>query len=206
MAKRAGALGGLLLLLALLGWVELRKGAPVGPDARVHRWILERRPSALQTPVRVLDRMGKAVAVAACGMAAAALAWLLGDRPLAALAAVNTSGLVLWIEGLKTGIARARPDAAGWLVHASGGGFPSGHAAGTAGLCLVLWVLAGRHFKPGASRAALRVGLALLPFAMAASRLCAGVHYLSDVAGGMLLALAWFSACSLWWGGQRQDA
>ena len=199
-AARAGADGGLVLLVALLGWIEARRGAPLAMDLEVQAWMKSHRAPFLDAPAKALDLLGKPAVIAACGMAAAVLALLLGDRALGILAGANTAGLILWIEALKVGVARTRPEASGWLVHVSGGGFPSGHAAGATGLCLLLLALAGRHFKPGAARGALKAALLLLPLAMAFSRLHAGVHYASDIAGGMLLGLTWFSVCSLWWG------
>lgn len=198
-AARAGALGGLALLLLLLGWIELHQGAPLGLDLQVLSWVRAHPGLAPSALVQGLDLLGKVAVLTALGLAAAALAWLLGDRPLAFLASANALGLVVWTQAMKIGVARARPEAAGWGVHASGGGFPSGHATLTTGLCLVLWTLAARHFQGGAARVLFKAGLLLLPVLMGASRLFSGVHYLSDVVAGILLALTWFSVCSLWW-------
>lgn len=115
-------------------------------------------------------------------------------REGATIAVVALAGeAATWIA--KLAVARPRPDDA--LAAALGYAFPSGHAARAAlTAVLVGWILG--------PRAGLVVGLwALL---VAASRIVLGVHYPTDVAGGLALgvAVAALGAAASTWAASRR--
>ena len=97
---------------------------------------------------------------------------------------------------VKVLVARPRPVLVDPVASASGSGFPSGHAGGSAAVygALVLVVLAG---GTRCARVMLVTGAALLIGAVAVSRVLLGVHYPSDVAAGVALGLAWVSGAAL---------
>lgn len=73
-------------------------------------------------------------------------------------------------------------------------GFPSGHAMmATVTYGLLLWALFPRI--PRQQRAVALGAVAGLTLLVGYTRLYFGEHYLSDVAGGYLLGLAWLAAC-----------
>lgn len=84
-------------------------------------------------------------------------------------------------------------------------GFPSGHAMmATITYGLLLWAVFPRI--PRQQRGAALAGVVALVLLVGYTRLYFGEHYLSDVAGGYALGLAWLAACVAalgWWGGQR---
>jgi undecaprenyl-diphosphatase len=86
---------------------------------------------------------------------------------------------------LKHGLARPRPDVVP-LTTAAGFSFPSGHATGTTALCASLLVLLVPVLDRQ-GRAVVVAAAVLVSVAVAASRVLLGVHYPSDVAGGLLL-------------------
>lgn len=89
---------------------------------------------------------------------------------------------------LKSIFARPRPEYA--LLEAGGYSFPSGHATLGAAVAMLLVWFTGRYIKGRAYIvAALAVALAWA-IAVAASRMVLGVHYLSDVVGGMGVGIA----------------
>ncbi len=86
--------------------------------------------------------------------------------------------------GLKNALARPRPDVHP-LTTAAGFSFPSGHTTGTTALCVSLLVV----LYPVLRRRGRAVGVVAavaLSVAVAASRVLLGVHFPSDVIGGLL--------------------
>ncbi len=96
---------------------------------------------------------------------------------------------------------RARP-AFDQLTGFSGSSFPSGHAVATAaGFAAFALVMGrGRPLRTRALYAGLAVGLAT---GVSCTRVMLGVHWLSDVAGGLAIGWAWFAICSVSFGGRR---
>ncbi len=102
--------------------------------------------------------------------------------------------LVKWI------VDRARPDI-DRLTGFSGPSFPSGHATAAAA-CLAAFALVfgiGRSPRVQATLAAIAVGLAA---GIACTRVFLGVHWLTDVLGGLALGWTWFALCSIAFGGR----
>ncbi len=102
---------------------------------------------------------------------------------------------------IKSIVDRARPDF-DQLTGFSGSSFPSGHAVAAAA-CLAAFALVigrGRSLKVRALLAGLAVGLAT---GIACCRVMLGVHWLTDVLGGLALGWAWFALCSIAFGGYQ---
>ncbi len=119
--------------------------------------------------------------------AAAILLWMGRKRDAVTALVVIASGRLL-VEAQKYAIARFRPEDEAHLVPVSSPSFPSGHAANSMIVCLVLAILFfGRtRWK----RSAVAVAL-LLSFAIGSSRVLLGVHWPSDVIGGWSFGLLW---------------
>lgn len=96
---------------------------------------------------------------------------------------------------------RSRP-AFDQLTGFSGSSFPSGHAVATgAGLAAFALVMGrGRSLRTRAVYAGLAVGLAT---GVSCTRVMLGVHWLSDVLGGLAIGWTWFAICSVSFGGRR---
>jgi len=106
----------------------------------------------------------------------------------------------------KFSIRRARPHVIPYLFHGAGWySYPSGHstlAPIVFGLGAVLW---SAPWKSEGRRLALIAAAGLLVCTIAFSRVYVGVHYPSDVAGGLLLGVAWSSFWFWWWGTAAGD-
>jgi membrane-associated phospholipid phosphatase len=124
--------------------------------------------------------------IAASASAAAVLA--LGGRRRAAVEALGAAG-AMWLvgQGVKRVLQRPRPYEAGdsrrLIGRPHGTSWPSIHPA------VLLAFLTVASARLGLGHAARRA-LACLPVAIAASRVYVGVHYPSDVAGGLALGRA----------------
>lgn len=92
---------------------------------------------------------------------------------------------------LKSFFARARPDLAEALRHASGYSFPSGHAMGSTITFLALNYVAFRVIPTWRGRAAaIAFGVSMIA-AIASSRIYLGVHWISDIAAGIAAGVIW---------------
>ena len=116
---------------------------------------------------------------------AAARAW----RPAAWLATLVVTEAVL-APSAKLVLDRARPHWAHPIATAASTSFPSGHAtaaaAAAAAVCLMVLGTSGHRLV----RTAVPAVSVVLAALVAASRVFLGVHYLSDVVGGVLLGVA----------------
>jgi undecaprenyl-diphosphatase len=113
--------------------------------------------------------------------------------------AATLSGWALYALA-KLAVQRPRPRIIPRLMHGAGWySYPSGHsmlAPIIFGLGIIVW--AAPWPSPALRRAAL-VLAALLALSIGFSRVYMGVHYPSDVVGGLLLGTAWSALALLWW-------
>lgn len=158
-------------------------------DATRLAWITRHRTGTLVDGSRVLDTVGSVGVVLAVAVAVGLLLWW-RRVPIAAaitpVAAVLTAGATA--GALKVIIDRARPTAAHQLIAEVNQSFPSGHATDSAALGVSAAIIVAIYLlrRPLARVAVLTVG-AVLPVAVAASRLELGVHWPTDVVAGLAL-------------------
>lgn len=185
-----------LVCAAAFGVLSLRIDAgPVGPDAALHDWLVA-RPSAWW--------VGLALGFTALGnwqvllpVAGACALWLGRSSRRAGIQLVlATVGTGLLSLLLKVAFARPRPSAAEAIYAAGGFAYPSGHALVFPVFAGTFWLLS-RSLGAGPRRAA-TLAVALAP-AVALSRLALGLHWATDVLGGLALAGVVLGAlCATW--------
>lgn len=98
---------------------------------------------------------------------------------------------------LKAYFARARPDLAEALRHASGYSFPSGHAMGATVTFAALSYLAFRALPRWRYRAAAVAFAVSMIVAIASSRIYLGVHWISDIGAGIAAGTIWFATTTV---------
>lgn len=137
--------------------------------------------------------LGNAVTVGCITLFIVLLCLLFRKRILALSFLLTVGGTVGTVGILKILIARARPDTALALVTETSPSFPSAHSALSVALyglgAYVLW----RHFPQRIVKLLIALFSVLLISAVTVSRLYLGVHYLTDVLGGLLVGLLWLS-------------
>lgn len=132
--------------------------------------------------------------------------WLLYRRlpRLAAFLAVTALGSSLLNGLIKTTVDRARPKLPDAVAKAHGMSFPSGHTQSATVGCGILVLI----FLPVVSRGRRRwlyLAAALVVALIGFSRIALGVHYLSDVLGGVIIGIAWVLAMTAAFSAWRRE-
>jgi undecaprenyl-diphosphatase len=126
----------------------------------------------------------------------AAWLWWSGYRFLSvAWLATNGGGLLVeWV--LKTSVHRTRPQYAAAYLQGHSYSFPSGHTMmSTICYTMLAFIVGTLAHWPVRRRAWLYLASTLVVFVIGFSRLYLGVHYPSDVLGGLAAGIAWLAAC-----------
>jgi undecaprenyl-diphosphatase len=138
-----------------------------------------------------ITALGSNTLVVLISIVALCVLFLSKDRMGALQLLAASAGAQLLTHATKDFIDRARPEDVGQLVHASGFSYPSGHALAAASLYLTLAILAGRHLETIGRQWAILAMTVVIILLVGTSRVYLGVHYPSDVAGGISLGIAW---------------
>lgn len=193
-----------LLVLAFLEIGDMAFGDPRSIDASI--LLALREPHDLSDgigPPRVTDMMRDITALGSGTLAAAfslaLVGWLLlTGRPGAAIFVI-LAVVGAWVinDVLKDTFGRARPEIVPHLMRATNESFPSGHTMISAVLYPTQAGIFGRLVRQRRLRFYL-MGLAIATAVLVGfSRIYLGVHYPSDVLGGLCIGFAWALACGI---------
>jgi len=153
----------------------------------VQEWFLQLRQPLLDAPAIATTLLGDPpVLISAAVLATLVLAFR-GYYAAAVHILLATLLTVILVTLLKWGLGIPRPE----LVQQppDSGSFPSGHTAGITVFASLLAAFIAAETRPG-RRWQVYLMLSLLILPVAISRLYLGVHWLTDVLGGILLGLA----------------
>ncbi len=196
----------LLTAALFVGWVFSSIDSNRGVarwDQSVADWGPEHASSSTASVMKAVTRLGATNVLIGIMIVIGLIDWA-RRRQLTSLWFLLTVGLgvALINNGLKLLIMRDRPPVE-HLVGSAGSSFPSGHSATAAACWMAIALVAGRwlprRVRPWLSIVA--VGLACL---VAASRALLGVHWLTDVAAGLVVGWTWFFVVAVIFGGRLQ--
>jgi len=174
-------------VLAKVPWPGLRHLDALAP---ANGYRLSSHSAAVRIPALVITNLGSPLAVDIVTVLAAIWLSLVRRRRLVVVVLVARLGELACESLAKLVIGRPRPHLLPLLTSASGTSFPSGHAAGSvAAYGTILLVVAVCVGRPPSWWIVVLVSVFLC--AVATSRVILGVHYPTDVLGGMALGLAW---------------
>lgn len=182
-------------VVSLVGYVALAVFAAqqelFAIDYGTRTWIRILRWEALNLPIEIVTNLGDAVGLVALIALAAAVLWRASRRWAIALPVLMAgAGALQWLA--KWSVSRARPNEAPL-------GFPSGHVLSLVvffGLMIYLIATASRRRRRWRALASLVCAstVALVAF----SRLYLDKHWLSDLAGGLTVGMAYLLPRSGW--------
>lgn len=161
------------------------------------RWLHAHPQPAVIASMRLVSWMN---GVAGIGVMAAALAlwlWRVHARTWLEILLLAIPGVMLSNALLKQMFSRPRPCFIDAWTSVASYSFPSGHVSQSTVfyglLATLLWV----HSCSRIIRALIIVVASLMVFAVAASRLYLGAHYLSDVLAAFCEGVVWLALCQL---------
>lgn len=163
-----------------------------GWEGGVDRWFVHHRTSGWDNITNYASLAGDTpAAIGITVLAFVLLRLILGRWREPILLAVSMVGEVAIFTGTVAVVGRPRPT----VPHLDGSpptsSFPSGHTAASTTLYGVLAIVVFACTTRAALRALAVVAAAAIVASIGTSRLYRGMHYPSDVAGGILLGLLW---------------
>ena len=189
----------LVLALTGIGWVlsHVVQNDSLGrTDAGISRWFARERTGDLNDVTAVTSNIGGTITItvlAVLSVAVAAFVWRRWREPM--LVAVAVAGEVAIFVTVTLLVDRQRPPVKHLDAAPPTSSFPSGHTAAAVALYGALAVLASERARSALVRGLFVALAVLVPLVVAASRMYRGMHYLSDVLGGLLLGWLWLLAC-----------
>lgn len=147
-----------------------------------NRWMID--------GLKGISLLGKPLLLGLCIAAGAIYAYRRGRQRLSLFLAFTAIGGGLVDSAVKIAVNRPRPVVEEPLAHAFGKSFPSGHAMSSTVTYGAL-LLAFLPIVPKRWRWLAWAATTTLVGAISLSRLFLGVHFVSDVVGGVVLGLAW---------------
>lgn len=141
----------------------------------------------------LITHLGDIPVIPAIGVAGAWMLWRQRHRLVLVCWLSAFLGGVLVNRLLKLLIHRSRPIR---VLHESTFSFPSGHTmAATIGYGMLAYVMATYWRPRGVRRRVLYIMAAILALAVGASRIYLGMHFPTDVIGGLAAGTAWVAIC-----------
>ena len=199
----------LALVLVLIGVVALgilaylvRSNSELAElDSSIGQWGVDHRTSWSTDALELVTWLGDTHLVIVLAAVVGIVEYIRRpSRWIAPFLLVVIGGQVLLTNSVKQVLDRVRPDF-NPIAETLGPSFPSGHSAIAAAFFGAVALLVCRGRSP--SGRAVIVGVAAaLAAGVACSRVMLGVHWFSDVVAGVLFGWAWFSACSIAFGGR----
>lgn len=156
-------------------------------DHAVLSWMIDHRQRGFTALAIMITDAGSPVAMTLLALLAFGVLWWRQSSPTCALVVIATMAAATATSTLSKAVVGAqRPSSGLQLITEVDPSFPSGHVTGTVTLLGMIAVVVGRT-RGTVTRLALACAVTTAALAIAVTRLYLGVHWLTDVCGGMLL-------------------
>jgi membrane-associated phospholipid phosphatase len=188
----------LAVALVGMGWLlskVLSHDALGQGDADISRWLAGHRNRDLNEVTSLTTKLAETLTItllAVVAVAVAAWVWRRWREPmLVAVAVAGEVGIFLVVTLL---VDRKRPPVGHLDAAPPTSSFPSGHTAAAVALYGALAILASERARSALTRGVFVTLALVVPLVVAVSRMYRGMHYFSDVVGGLVLGWVWLLA------------
>jgi undecaprenyl-diphosphatase len=186
-------------ILGAYGFAQLaevvKKGYTQRYDEAILSWIHTRQSASVTTFMREMTYLGTGTVVIVVVGVAALFLWHTEHKHSARLLMASTVGGIILNNALKLLFHRERPSLFEWGTSVASSSFPSGHAMSATVVYGTIAYLLARLQKRRWARALTLTAAFVLILTICFTRLYLGVHYPSDVVGGIIVGLAWAGFC-----------
>ena len=191
-----------LAVFGLVAFVVLARavvggGQVVDVDDDVSRWVADSIPAWIEWIARLFTWLGGALGTTVVAGSAAVVLWRAKRRQDAGFVVLAVVGITVLVAILKATYERARPELGSAIRLPHSYSFPSGHAATAVVLYGALGLLLAERARSRVRAAWWLVAAGTLALAIGASRVLLNVHFVSDVAAGFAIGLAWLCCCAI---------
>ncbi len=191
--------GAVLAIIATAAFAELAEHVLAGGtqtfDVAILQWLHAHQSKPLTALMVEMTYLGTGTVVMVVVGVAALFLWHTEHKHSARLLLAATIGNILLNGVLKLVYHRARPSVFEWQTTAVSSSFPSGHAMSATVVYGTVAYLLLRLQKHHWAKMLTLIGAVLLILLICLTRLYLGVHYPSDVIGGIIVGLGWASFC-----------
>jgi len=191
-----GLVAVLLLLAFVVGGAEVMEGDTHSFDLYLLQGALSLRASHpwLAAIMRDFSGLGSTAVMTLFTVITVGYLALISARATALLVATSVITGAVFVQFLKAGFGRLRPDVSFAELIAPGLSFPSGHASMSAIVFLTLGALIASTRSRVPERLYILATAALMAMLVGISRVLLGVHWATDVLGGWAFGAAWAMA------------
>ena len=191
--------GAIVAIIGTVGFAALaevvREGYTQQFDTAVLRWLGAHHTPTLTTIMTEVTPLGTGVVVLTVVGITTAFLWHTEHKHSARMLLAATAGNILLNNVLKLFFDRARPSVFEWGTQAASSSVPSGHAMSATVVYGTVAYLLARLQKHRWARTITLLLAVIMVALICLTRLYLGVHYPSDVLGGIIVGLAWSGFC-----------
>ena len=192
-------LGG--LVIGSLAYLTRSSATLVDLDNDVGQWGVDNATSWSTEALQLVTELGGTYVVVGVLIAVAVFEYLrVPNKWVPVFLVTVVVGEIVLVNTIKELLDRVRPTF-NPIAETLGPSFPSGHSASAAAFWAAVALVLARR-RSARTRALLAGGAVAIAVGVACSRVLLGVHWMSDVMGGLAFGWAWFGICAIAFGGR----
>ena len=183
------ALTAAVAFLVLAEWILKDEAQRL--DVAALRWLATHRPPGLTQFFSLASGLGSWLFVSTLTLILCVAGLFVAARRAAVTLLIAVLGIPMLVVVLKPLYGRPRPDAVAHLDAVDSASFPSGHALAAAVFFGTTALIAAERTASELRRVLITAAAGSIIVLVALSRVYLGVHYSSDVLGGVLVGTTW---------------